>query len=77
MPTLFFKKVWKVCEVFNALVTASHRPAQAQEELGGGRCFFPFLCGVTEIFGEIESTFLNSRVFAGGFVMECAKKSWF
>ena len=38
---------------------------------------FPFLSGVTEIFGKIESKFLNSRVLAGGFVVGRAKKSWF
>ena len=35
LPTLCFKKVWKVCEVRNVLVTAGHRPAQAQEEPAG------------------------------------------
>ena len=35
------------------------------------------LSGVTEFFCKIESKFLNSSVLAGGFVMGCAKKSWF
>ena len=34
----------------------------------------PFLPGVTQLFCKIESKFLNSRVLASGFVMECAKK---
>ena len=38
---------------------------------------FPFLSKVTNFFCKIESKFFNSRVVAGGFVMECAKKSWF
>ena len=38
---------------------------------------FPFLSEVTEIFCKLKSKFLNSRVIAGGFVMGCAKKSWF
>ena len=38
---------------------------------------FPFLSKVTDFFCKIESKFLNSRVLAGGFVIECAKKSWF
>ena len=38
---------------------------------------FPFLFGITEIFCKIESKFLNSRVLAGGFVIRCAKTSWF
>ena len=38
---------------------------------------FPFWSGVTEKFCKIESKFLNSRALAGGFVMGCAKKSWF
>ena len=53
----------------NVRVTAGYRHAQAQEE--------PFLSGVTEIFCKIESNFLNFRVLASGFVMGCAKKSWF
>ena len=48
-----------------------HRRSQLDEAL------FPFLFGVTEIFCKIESKFLNSSVLAGGFVMGCAKKSWF
>ena len=35
---------------------------------------FPFLSGVTEILCKIESKFLNSRVLAGGFVMERTTK---
>ena len=35
---------------------------------------FPFLSKVTKTFCKIESKVLNSRVLAGGFVMECAKK---
>ena len=38
---------------------------------------FPFLSGIKEIFCKIESKFLNSRVLAGGFVMECAKSLGF
>ena len=38
---------------------------------------FPFLSGVTEMFWKIETKFMNFRVLAGGFVMGCAKKSWF
>ena len=35
---------------------------------------FPFLSEAKESFCKINSKFLNSRVLAGGFVMECAKK---
>ena len=35
---------------------------------------FQFLSEVTELFCKIELKFLNSRVLAGGFVMERAKK---
>ena len=62
LPTLCFKKVWKL---------RRHRRSQ----LGGA--LFPFLSGVTEFFGKMESKLLNSRVLAGGFVIECGKKSWF
>ena len=53
------------------------RPAQAQEEPAGWGRLSRFCLGVTEIFDKIETKFLNSRVLAGGFVMGCAKKSWF
>ena len=35
MPTLCFKKVWKLRQVFNVRVTAGHMPAKAQEEPDG------------------------------------------
>ena len=74
LPTLCFKSVWKLCEVLKVCVTEGHRPAQAQEEPAGwGR----FLSEVIKIFCKIKSKFLNSSVFDGGFVMECAKKFWF
>ena len=76
LPTLCFKNFWKLYEVFDVRITASHRPAKAQEPAGWG-ALFPFLSGIIEIFCKIESKFLNSRVLAGGFVMGCAKKSWF
>ena len=75
LPTFCFKKVWKLRNVLNVRVAANHRPAQAQElpaEWGA----FPIF-GVTEIFCKIKSKFFNSRVLAGGFVMGCAKNSWF
>ena len=74
LPTLCFKKVWKLREVLDVCVATGHRPAQAQEEPAGWGCFFPFLTGVIEILCKIESIFLNSRVLAGGFIMGCAKK---
>ena len=52
--------------MLNISVTAGYRPAQAQEEPAGWGAF----C-------KTKSKFLNSRVLAGGFVMGCAKKSWF
>ena len=58
-------------------ITAGHRPAQAQEEPAGWEALFLFLSGVTDFFCKTESKFLNSRVLAGGFVMGCAKMSWF
>ena len=41
---------------------------------GGRGVLFPFLSRITEIFCKIESKFLNSRVFAGGFVIRYVKK---
>ena len=40
------------------------------------RALFPFLSGVTEIFCKMESRFLNSRMFAGGFVTRYAKMAY-
>ena len=71
VPTLCFKKVWKLRQVLNVSVTAG---------TGGARwvgALSPFLSKVTKKFRKTESKFLNSRVLAGGFVMGCAKKSWF
>ena len=64
--------------MFNVRVTAGHRPAQSQEEPAGWGAF-PVLSevSVTENFCKTESKFLNSRALAGGFVMKCAKLSWF
>ena len=42
LQTLRFKKVWKLREVLNVIVTAGHRPAQAQEEPAGWVRFFCF-----------------------------------
>ena len=40
--------------------------------------FFQFFVGVTEYFCKIDRVnFFESRVLAGGFVLGCAKKSWF
>ena len=49
-----------------------HRPAQAQE-ISAWKGRFSRFC----LRSQIVSKFLNSRVVAGGFVMRCAKKSWF
>ena len=76
LSTLCFKKVWKLCKVLNVHVTAGHRPAQARRSQLAG-ALFPFLSEVTDYFCKIESKFLNSRLLADGFVMECAKKYWF
>ena len=38
---------------------------------------FPVFAWGHRNFYKIESKFLNSRVLAGGFVMGCAKMSWF
>ena len=70
MPTLCFKKVWKLREVLNVRVTAGHSTGGASW-VG---TLFPLLSGVATIFCKIELKFLNSRVLAGGFVMERAKK---
>ena len=35
LPTLRFKKVWKLREVLNVPVTAGYKPAQAQKEPDG------------------------------------------
>ena len=75
LPTLCFKKVWKLREVLNVRVAAGHRPAQAQEPAGWWR--FSVLSEITEFFCKMESKFLNSKVLAGGFVMGCAKRFWF
>ena len=32
LPTLCFKRVWKLREVLNVRVTTGHRPAHAQEK---------------------------------------------
>ena len=70
-----FKKVWKLCEVLNVRVTAG--ACQGTGEASWVGALFPFLPGVTEILCKIKSNFLNPRVLAGGFVMGCAKMSWF
>ena len=64
-------------KVLNVHATTGYRPAQAQEGPAGwrgGDTFLVFCLGVTKPFYKRESKFLNSRVLAGGFVMECAKK---
>ena len=63
--------------MLNVRVTAGHRSAQAQKEPAGWEALFPFLSEVTDTFYKMESKLLNSKVFAGGFVMGCAKMSWF
>ena len=77
LPTLCFKKVWKLCEVLNVRVTAGHRPARAQEEPARWGCFSRFCKKSQKYFCKIELKFLNFRVLARGFVMGCAKKFWF
>ena len=72
-----FKKVWKLREVLNVRLTEGHGPAQAQEEPAGWRRFSCFFLESQKLFCKIKSKFLNSRMLAGGFVIECAKKSWF
>ena len=62
------KKVWKLREMLNVRIK------------GGASwvgSLFPFLSKVKEIFSKIESKFLNSRVLAAGFVMECTKSLGF
>ena len=68
MSTLCFKKVCKLCEMLNVSVSAGHSPTEAQEELAGWRHFSCF-CLRSQILLKV----LNSRMFAGGFVMGCAK----
>ena len=63
--------------MLNLRVTTGHSGAQAQEEPAGWKALVPFLSRITDRFCETELKFLNSRVPAGGFVMRCAKKSWF
>ena len=77
VANIVLKKVWKLREVLNVRVTTGHRLAQAQEEPAGWRRLPRFCLEFTKIFYNIESKFLNSKVLAGGFVMRCAKKSWF
>ena len=77
LPTLCFKKVWKLCGVVNVRITMGHRPAQAQEEPAGWGRFSRFYLKLPNFFCKIESKFLNSRVLAGGFVMGCAKSLGF
>ena len=66
--------------MINIRVTKGHSPAQAQKEpagWGGEGGLFSLLSGVTEIFLHNKVKILNSIGLAGGFVMGCAKKSWF
>ena len=65
-------KVWKLRLTY-ALLQVIGLPRHRKNQQGGG-AFVVFLWGN---FCKIKSKFLNSRVFAGGFVMGCAKKSWF
>ena len=37
------------------------------------KALFPFLSKIIKNLCKIESKFLNSKVLAGGFVMECVK----
>ena len=63
--------------MLNVRVTAGHRPAQAREEPDGWWRFSRFCLGSQNFFCKIESKFLSTRMLAGGFVMDGAKKSWF
>ena len=49
LPTLCLKKVWKLREALNVLVTVGHRPAQVQEEPAGWG-HFPRFCLKTQNF---------------------------
>ena len=76
LPTLCFKKSGNFAKCLTyVLPQAIGLPSHRRSKRGGA--LFPFLSGVTEFFCKIKSKFLNSRVLAGGFVMGCAKKSWF
>ena len=63
--------------MLNVCVIAGYRLAQEQKEPAGLGALFSFLSKVSEFFCKPESKFFNSRVLAGGFVIRCAKKSWF
>ena len=63
--------------MLNVGVTAGPRNAQAYEEQVGWGSISRFCLKSQKFFCKIESKFWNSRVLVGGFVMGCAKKSWF
>ena len=67
--TLCFKKVWKLCEVFNVC------PDTGEASWVGA--LFPFLSVVTGFFLQSSAKILEFWGVAGGFVMGCAKRSWF
>ena len=69
LPSLRFKKVWKLHEVLNVRVTTGHGPAQAQEvpaEKGCSSRFHSqkFIC-------KIKYKYWNFRVLAGCFMIKC------
>ena len=52
LPTLCFKKVWKLRGVLNIRVTAGHRSAQAQEEPAGWGRFSRFCLESQKFFAN-------------------------
>ena len=63
--------------VFQKSLETSRGPAQPPEEPAGFGVLFPFLSGGHRSLLQNRVKVVNFRVLAGGFVMECAKQSWF
>ena len=77
LPTLCFKKVWKLREVLSAQVNEATSPSRHRKSQLGGGAFPIFVWGYWNLFCKIELKFLNSTVVAGGFEMGCAKSLCF
>ena len=52
LPTLCFKRVWKLREVLNVRVTTGHRPAHAQEKPTEWGLFSRFCLGSQTFFAK-------------------------
>ena len=72
VANIVFQKILETskCLMF-ALPQAIGLLNRSRSQLSRGT--FPFLSGVTDFLCKIESTFFNSKVIVGGFVMGCAK----